>query len=188
MAAACGGVATAVRSGLTGGETLGFGNRGVDGPLGGEREMRMLASLRFAAIVLTALALIPGGAHLFAMANKLPMAASEYFAAQQAYRGWALFAIPLFGAVAANLALGTALWRRDQRAWPAFAAAALILATLAIFFAWTYPANQATQNWTVMPEPWETLRRQWEYSHAVNAVLTFAALCLVAAEAAWRGR
>jgi membrane associated rhomboid family serine protease len=76
----------------------------------------------------------------------------------------------------------------DLRAWPAFAAAALILATLAIFFAWTYPANQATENWTIMPETWETLRRQWEYSHAVNAVLTFAALCFVAGEAAGRGR
>jgi hypothetical protein len=148
----------------------------------------MLAGLRFAAIVLTAVALIPGGAHLFALPNKLPMLAEDYFAAQAAYRGWALFAIPLFGAIAANLALGTALWRRDLRAWPAFAAAALILATLAIFFAWTYPANQATENWTIMPETWETLRRQWEYSHAVNAVLTFAALCFVAGEAAGRGR
>jgi|SRR5688572_18218456 hypothetical protein len=141
----------------------------------------MLASLRFAAIVLTALSLVPGGAHLFAMPNKLPMPADDYFAAQQVYRGWALFAIPLFGAIAANLALGTALWRRDGRAWPAFAAAALILATLAIFFTWTFPANQATENWTAMPEKWETLRRQWEYSHAVNAVLMFLALCLVAA-------
>ena len=33
----------------------------------------MLASLRRAAIVLTALALVPAGAHLFAMPNKLPM-------------------------------------------------------------------------------------------------------------------
>jgi hypothetical protein len=152
------------------------------------RKKRMLASLRLAAIVLTALALMPAGAHLFAMPNKLPMSAEDYFAAQAAYRGWALFAIPLFGAIAANLSLGTALRRRDGRAWPAFAAAALILATLAIFFTWTFPANQATQNWTVIPENWETLRRQWEYSHAVNAVLTFLALCLVTGEAAGRGR
>ena len=142
----------------------------------------MLAGLRFAAIVLTALALVPGGAHLFAMPNKLPMPAEAYFAAQAAYRGWALFAIPLFGAIAANLALGTALWRRDGRAWPAFGAAALLLATLAIFFTWTYPANQATGNWTSVPENWEQLRTQWEYSHAVNAAITFVALlCAVGA-------
>ena len=49
--------------------------------------------------------------------------------AQQAYRGWALFAIALFGAVAANLGLGAALWRKGMSAWPALGAAALILAT-----------------------------------------------------------
>ena len=49
--------------------------------------------------------------------------------AQQAYRGWALFAIALFGTVAANLGLGAALWRKGLSAWPALGAAALILAT-----------------------------------------------------------
>ncbi|HTV45053.1 MAG TPA: hypothetical protein VMF05_07020 [Stellaceae bacterium] len=27
-----------------------------------------------------------------------------------------------------------------------------------------------------MPADWQALRQQWEFSHAVNAVLTFAAL------------
>jgi hypothetical protein len=104
--------------------------------------------------------------------------------AQQAYRGWALFAIALFGAIAANLVLGAALWRKGLSAWPALGAAALILATLAIFFAW-FPANQATENWTAIPQNWEALHPKWEYSHAVNAALTFLALCLAAGRA-WR--
>jgi uncharacterized membrane protein len=58
-------------------------------------------------------------------------------------------------------------------------AALLMLGTLAIFFAFTYPANQATANWTMVPDEWQYLRRQWEMSHAVNAVITFAALCCV---------
>ena len=38
-------------------------------------------------------------------------------------------------------------------------------------------ANQITSNWTELPvEGWESLRRQWEYSHAVGAVLYFIAL------------
>jgi hypothetical protein len=53
------------------------------------------------------------------------------------------------------------------------------LATLAIFFTWTWPANQATSNWTAVPENWRELRTQWEYAHAANAVLTFLALCAV---------
>ena len=41
------------------------------------------------------------------------------------------------------------------------------------------PANQATSDWTVIPADWRELRVRWEYSHAVNAVLAFAALCSV---------
>jgi hypothetical protein len=58
----------------------------------------------------------------------------------------------------------------------------LIAATLAIFFVWTFPTNQATKNWTVVLTNWNKLRMQWQYSHAVNDMVTFAALvCVVMA-------
>jgi hypothetical protein len=64
----------------------------------------------------------------------------------------------------------------------ALASSLLIAANLAIFFVWTFPTNQATNNWTVVPKNWSALRIQWEYSHAANAVVTFAALvCVVIA-------
>src|SRR3546814_3934559 len=59
----------------------------------------------------------------------------------------------------------------------------LVTAVLAIFFAGAFPANQETQNWTVIPSDWEELRRQWESSHAINALLiliAFSALALAA--------
>jgi hypothetical protein len=37
----------------------------------------------------------------------------------------------------------------------------------------------ATNNWTITPQDFEAARRQWEYSHAVNAVLTFVALLTI---------
>ena len=40
----------------------------------------------------------------------------------------------------------------------------MIAATLALFFVWTYPANQATGNWSSVPENWEQFEIQWEYS------------------------
>src|SRR4029077_5854020 len=46
-------------------------------------------------------------------------------------------------------------------------------------FHWTFPTNQATSNWTVVPKNWNELRIQWEYSHAVNAVVMFVALACV---------
>jgi heme/copper-type cytochrome/quinol oxidase subunit 1 len=138
-----------------------------------------LRTAQFVAIVLTALALVPAGAHLFELLNKIGLSQQEYFVVQGIYRGWALFGIVLFGALGANLVL--AILARRQRA-PfrlALSAFLLVAATLVIFFIWTYPANQATSNWTVVPPNWQELRLQWEYAHATNAVLMFLALCAV---------
>jgi hypothetical protein len=135
--------------------------------------------LQFCAIMLTALALVPFGAHLFALPNKIGLGQQDYFTVQAIYRGWALFGFVLFGALLANLALTLLLaFRRRSYVLPLLAFL-LIAATLAIFFVWTYPANQTTANWTLPTPNWQALRVQWEYTHAVNAVLTFVALCLL---------
>jgi hypothetical protein len=89
--------------------------------------------LRFLAVLLTGLALIAPGAHLYELANKMALAKSEY---------------------------------------------AVVLTNLVIFYFFTYPVNRNTQNWTLLPDNWEALRTQWEYSHAVNAVVTFLAFCV----------
>ncbi|WP_434729450.1 hypothetical protein [Rhizobium binae] len=46
-----------------------------------------------------------------------------------------------------------------------------IVLNLVIFLLFTQPANAAT----LQPDDWETLRRQWEYSHAVNAAVALLA-------------
>jgi hypothetical protein len=136
-----------------------------------------LKSVQFIALILTALALVPGGAHLFALPNKIGLVQDQYFVVQSIYRGWALFGAVLIPALLANLLLAVMLRGRGAPFVLALIAAFCMAATLVIFFIWTYPANQATSNWTTVPENWEQLRRQWEYSHAVNALATFVALC-----------
>jgi hypothetical protein len=133
--------------------------------------------LQFVALMLTALALLPGGAHLLELPNKIHLSESDYFITQSIYRGWALLGIVLIGAALANLTL--AVLMRAQRASSVFAliSGICLLATLAIFFTFTFPANQATNNWTQVPTEWQQLRWQWELSHAVNAVVTFVAFC-----------
>ena len=139
----------------------------------------MLRALHALAVLLTALALVPAGAHLAEMPGKLALPREGYLLAQSLYRGWAWFGAVIIAAILANLALGQALRRRGQPGWRAEAAAGLLLAGLAVFFAWTFPANRATGNWLVLPpQDWEALRDAWEWSHAANAVLTFGALCL----------
>ncbi len=133
----------------------------------------------FFAILLTALALVPGGAHLFALANKIGMPQDQYFVAQSIYQGWALLGAVLFGALIANLILAVSLRRQRVPCLLAAAGVVLVGLNLAVFFVWTYPANVATANWTVTPADWESLRRQWEYSHAANAIVMLLALCCV---------
>lgn len=129
---------------------------------------------QFLAIVFTALALVPGGAHLMSLPAKIAMPAEPYFVAQQVYRGWAWAGAVIFLAIFANFAAG--LFASGTRRRLFLAAGVTVATTLGVFFLWTFPANQATGNWTSVPENWETLRAQWEYSHAANAALTFAAL------------
>jgi hypothetical protein len=135
--------------------------------------------IHFIAILLTAIAVIPGGAHLFALPNKIRLDREAYFAAQAIYSGWARLGAFLIAALIMDAVLALGL-HVDQPAFLlAVAALFLIIVNLGIFFLWTYPANKATANWTQIPENWEALRRQWEYSHAANAVITFVSLALI---------
>jgi hypothetical protein len=138
-----------------------------------------LRVVQFLAVVLTAVALVPGGAHLFALLNKINLGAEQYFIVQNIYRGWALFGVVLIGALLADLALALMLRRRGGAAFVLALLGFCGVALTLVFFLWTYPANQATANWTTIPDHWEQLRQQWEYSHAFNAVITFLALCSV---------
>src|SRR4051812_47237591 len=110
-----------------------------------------MRTLRALAIILTAAALIPGGAHVAELPNKLALIRDQYFTVQQIYRGWALSGMVIFAAFVANLALATMLWRRGEPFWfPAIACLAFA-ASLALFFVWVYPTNVATANWTESP-------------------------------------
>jgi len=53
-----------------------------------------LRLIQFLAIMFTALALVPSGAHLAALPNKMAMAQAAYFVAQQIYAGWAALSCP----------------------------------------------------------------------------------------------
>jgi hypothetical protein len=90
-----------------------------------------LKVVQFLALVLTALALVPAGAHLFALPNKINLAAEQYFIVQNIYRGWSLPASSS-PARCRQPALAVLLrgWGRPQ----ACAIASCIAVTLMIFF------------------------------------------------------
>lgn len=142
-----------------------------------------LRAVQFVAIVLTVLALIPAGAHFFEMPGKMTLGREDYFTVQAIYRGWALFGFVLIGAIAANLVLTIMLHGTGLHFALACTAFLLVTATLAVFFLGAFPANQATDNWTLIPADWRALRSQWEAGHAISAGLTFLAFCALALEA-----
>lgn len=131
------------------------------------------------AIVSVAVYLVPTGAHVFELANKMALSPVEYMTVQKIYASWALFGILIAIALAATLAQ-TILMRAHRVACLLSLLALLGLAgTQVVFWTFTYPMNAATQFWTVMPEPFEAGRRQWEYSHAASAALTFLSLIAI---------
>ena len=76
--------------------------------------MRRTVVVHFLAVVLTALALVPAGAHIFELWNKIALSQQDYFKVQGIYRGWALFGFVLCGAIAANFALALTLRRQPK--------------------------------------------------------------------------
>jgi hypothetical protein len=133
----------------------------------------------FVALLASALVLGPALAHLFELPSKIGLSRDEYFVVQKAYRGWSQFGWLLLVQVAA-LATAAYLTRNELRTMTLVLLALVsVLAAQAVFWLFTYPANVATANWTLQPESWEKLRRQWEYSHAAGAVLQLSAFCLL---------
>ena len=138
--------------------------------------MTLIRLVHFAAIVFAVVALLPAGAHVFELPHKMRLNADQYLLVQSLYAGWALFGLAFLAALVAEGALAV-LTIGTPPFWFAIAAVVATLAALAVFFAWTFPANQQTDNWTRLPANWQQLRTQWEYSHAAGALLDLTAFC-----------
>jgi hypothetical protein len=153
---------------------------------------------RFFSLLFVALALAPALAHLLELPNKIGLSREEYLTVQQIYqeyltvqqiyRGWALLGVVVFGALLATLVHALAARGRMKEFRAAVTAFVCIVAAQVVFWIFTFPTNQATRNWTVLPDNWEALRTQWEYSHAAGALLMLgAAVALIHAAAREKG-
>ncbi len=131
----------------------------------------MKNALRFTTILFVAITLSALMAHLLEMPNKLPLSKDDYLTVQNIYRGWSLLGIFEIGAIVL-----TGIWafmeRKKKFVLPyLIVALSTFVISLCIFFIYTFPANQATLNWTELPANWELLRKHWECSHSARALL-----------------
>lgn len=138
------------------------------------------ATVMFVALLSTALALGPSLAHLLELPNKIGLPAEQYFLVQQIYRGWGQLGYMLGFELLSMMALISLSRHQPRVVVPTALALLCLVAAQALFWTYTYPANAATRNWTVIPLEWELLRRQWEYSHAAGAMLQLGAFCALA--------
>jgi hypothetical protein len=147
----------------------------------------MTAAL-FCSLIFTAFAMAGSLAHVFELPNKITLSAEHYLVVQQIYRGWSLLGIVVFGALISTLVL-TVMARRSPKLFRlALAAFLALVGTQIIFWIFTYPANQQTQNWTILPENWIALRSRWEYSHAAGACLNLVAFITLVSASLARSR
>ncbi len=136
----------------------------------------------FLALLATSIALGGALAHAFELPNKIGMSRDAYFVVQTIYSGWNRLAYVLAIELAGILAV--IFLHRSQLPvfWPACMALGGLIGAQIVFWVWTFPANQETENWTRQPANWESLRAQWEYSHLAGAAFqTIAMAALIVA-------
>lgn len=130
----------------------------------------------FITLLATALSLGAALAHAFSLPNKIDLSSNEYFITQKAYRGWSHLAYVLAVQFVSMTTLAIMARRDPYIFWPVIVALGCLIGAQALFWVFTFPANVATQNWTVVPDNWESVRRQWEYSNAGGAAFQLLAM------------
>ena len=142
----------------------------------------------FVALLSSALALGGPLAHALEFANKIDLPRDQYFVVQTIYAGWNRLAYLL--AIQFVSMAGVIVMSRHEPLvfWPALIAVACLIAAQLVFWTYTYPANVATNNWTAMPQNWDSLRYQWEYSHVAGAVFQVLAMIALIVAVLARGR
>ena len=130
----------------------------------------------FVALLATAIALGPALAHLLELPNKIDLAKGDYLIVQQSYRGWSALGWVLLVQLVSLIAVVRYAPADGPVRKAALAALLCLLGAQLLFWVFTYPANAATENWTIQPENWDKLRRRWEFSHAGGAILQLVAM------------
>ena len=86
-----------------------------------------LRTVYFFSLLCAAFALVPAGAHLAELVNKIKLDVTDYQTDQQIYRGWELFGVVVVGALVSTLALTIALRGHPTAFTPALVACLCIV-------------------------------------------------------------
>ncbi|HEY7640582.1 MAG TPA: hypothetical protein VH814_12735 [Steroidobacteraceae bacterium] len=135
--------------------------------------------VRFFTLMFVGIALAPGLAHVLQLPHKMDLSGNDYLRVQQLYAGWAWLGLVVLGALISTFALTILVRTRLRQFALSCIAFGSVLVTQVIFWIFTFPVNQQTHNWTLLPVNWMSLRERWEYSHATAAVFDLIAFLAV---------
>lgn len=146
--------------------------------------------LRLLAVVLAGLALIRPMMDLAALPSVIVLAKDDYAAVQYANQSWAWFGFIRLASLLSIICLFFFEREHNQVIWPIRGAFIAQLVILVLYVAFTIPINISTFHWTFFPDSnWSWLRLQWEYAHALSAIvggISFVLLLLDLVWAKWR--
>jgi preprotein translocase subunit SecE len=142
--------------------------------------------LRLLAVVLAGLALIRPMMDLAALPSVISLPQDDYAAVQYANQSWAWLQLIQLASFFSIVGLFFFEREHNRVLWPirgAFIAQLLIIVLYVVF---TLPINITTFNWTFFPNSnWAWLRVQWEYAHALSAIIAGISFVLLLLDLVW---
>ena len=146
--------------------------------------------LRLLAFILAGLAVIRPMMDLVALPLVINLTKDDYAAVQYANQSWAWLELIRLASFFSIVGLFFFEREHNQVIWPIRGAFISQLLILILYVAFTLPINITTFHWTFFPDNnWAWLRIEWEYAHAVSAIIggiSFVFLLLDLIWAKWR--
>lgn len=138
----------------------------------------MKSIIRFTAIFFQIITVSALMSHLFETPAKLGLSMDNYRLVQSIYPDPAWLTILEVSAIICNIIWLILDRKKNLTKKLLITSSILFTLSLVIFFVITIPANTATLNWTKMPQEWEMLRQNWEYSYVIRASLNLIGISL----------
>jgi len=142
--------------------------------------------LRLLAFVLGGLALIRPMMDFAALSSVISLPRDDYAAVQYANQSWAWLELIQLASFFSIVGLFFFEREHNRVIWPIRGAFIAQLCIIVLYFAFTLPINIATFNWTYFPDSnWVWLRTQWEYAHALIAIISGISFVLLLLDLVW---
>ena len=146
--------------------------------------------LRLLAFVLAGVALIRPMMDFAALPSVITLTKDDYAAVQNVNQSWAWLDLIRLASFLSIVVLFFFEREHNRVIWPIRGAFVAQLLIIVLYVAFTLPINITTFNWTFFPDDnWAWLRIEWEYAHALSAIIggiSFVLLLLDLVWAKWR--